>query len=195
MTKRRSIKGEGTAAAAAAALREPRRIVTRSVAAILNGDHIKANNERHLEANGGLSQSNGHDNYHHQQQKSPSANMGGSLPKPTRPLSTEEEAAANVVPQDVPSILELKKSLPAHCFKPTVAKSMYFVLKVTIYNHRNFYEKSLCVICNVGCVFWAQKIPHIYDVFFVFLKDFVIITVLYLIQIALETHSPTPLLK
>jgi len=80
--------------------------------------------------------------------------MGGSLPKPTRPLTTERSAAERAVPEDVPSIVELKKALPAHCFQPTVAKSMYFVL-----------------------------------------KDMLIIAVLYLIQIAVETNAPTPLLK
>lgn len=33
------------------------------------------------------------------------------------------------VPKSVPSITELKKALPAHCFKPSLAMSLYFVVK------------------------------------------------------------------
>ena len=40
----------------------------------------------------------------------------------------EPEALA-AVPEHVPSITELKKSLPAHCFVPTLAQSYYYVAK------------------------------------------------------------------
>ena len=37
--------------------------------------------------------------------------------------------AAAAVPSDVPTIGELKKSLPPHCFAPSLSLSFYFVLK------------------------------------------------------------------
>ena len=53
-----------------------------------------------------------------------------------RPLQTsdimenrEEKSVEPSVPTDVPSIGELKKSLPPHCFTPSLSLSFYYVLK------------------------------------------------------------------
>nr|WDS84440.1 omega-3 fatty acid desaturase-1 [Apocyclops royi] len=40
-----------------------------------------------------------------------------------------EEEALKEVPDNVPSILELKKILPKHCFQPSLVTSMYYVFK------------------------------------------------------------------
>ena len=53
-----------------------------------------------------------------------------------RPLHTsdimenrEEKSVEPSVPTDVPSIGELKKALPPHCFTPSLSLSFYYVLK------------------------------------------------------------------
>lgn len=33
------------------------------------------------------------------------------------------------VPQNVPTLLEIKRILPKHCFQPSLAKSLYYVAK------------------------------------------------------------------
>jgi hypothetical protein len=40
-----------------------------------------------------------------------------------------EEYAENQVPEHVPTILDLKKSLPSECFTPLLTFSFYYVLK------------------------------------------------------------------
>ena len=46
-----------------------------------------------------------------------------------QPRRTSPSAAAAAVPTAVPSIIELKKSLPSHCFSPSVLRSLFYVVK------------------------------------------------------------------
>ena len=44
-------------------------------------------------------------------------------------LSQREEEALRAIPESVPSIVELKRKLPSHCFQPSIGKSFYYVGK------------------------------------------------------------------
>ena len=85
--------------------------------------------------------------------KSPGANMGlvnGKRPRPSKAFTTREAEWKAAVPKDVPSILELKKTLPAHCFSPSLLRSYYYVLKdfviiAALYAAMLFVERSWSV--------------------------------------------------
>ena len=55
--------------------------------------------------------------------------LNGKSPRPAKAFTTKEAEWKSAVPKDVPSILELKRVLPAHCFSPSLVKSYYYVLK------------------------------------------------------------------
>lgn len=58
----------------------------------------------------------------------------------------EEELARRQVPEEVPTLTELKKALPDHCFRPSLAKSLAYVAK----------DYSIIAALYLGYV-WAES--------------------------------------
>ncbi len=46
-----------------------------------------------------------------------------------QPKFSREDIRRKGVPEKVPSIIELKRIVPSHCFTPNLATSFYYVLK------------------------------------------------------------------
>nr|QWC69500.1 methyl-end desaturase 2 [Tigriopus californicus] len=60
-----------------------------------------------------------------------------------------EDEAIRFVPQNTPSILEIKRQLPAHCFQPTLAQSFYYVLK----------DLVIMAVLYLGMIFMDLQFP------------------------------------
>ncbi len=71
-----------------------------------------------------------------------------TFPLPSKKgLSSLEKEAVEAIPSSVPSILELKRKLPAHCFQPSLATSLWYVVKdasiiVGVYLALLFFESA-----------------------------------------------------
>ena len=73
--------------------------------------------------------------------------VNGKRVRPTKAFTTKEEEWKSVVPQEVPSIIELKRILPAHCFTPSLVTAYYYVAKdfaiiAALYTAMMFVESS-----------------------------------------------------
>ena len=84
------------------------------------------------------------------QSRAAAGNMSSPGSRPSQAYTTSEAEWKSAVPAEVPSILELKRVLPAHCFSPSLVKSYYYVLKdftivAALFGAMTFLENSASV--------------------------------------------------